>query len=319
MMYENKMAVAILANGRVLREVKDTVYMPFGQDYVIRFKNMNSLRAMVRVSVDGQDATEGTSLIVPANGTVDLERFLKADNLEQGHKFKFIERTAKIEDGPRGIKVEDGLIRVEFEFEKQHAKIEDVYLRKTYIYDTWHGSPTRTWHPTFGDVWCSTGAVAKGAIATGADGVQLSNTAAGSFADVQSTSALRSFGGAGGSAASMSTLSSNAVQQDTASAKVEFMNASNSTGVNQSFVPDQALAGITVPGAISEQKFKTGAWFAVDGQKHVMVLRLMGTYGDAPVEEPVTVKTKIECPTCGTKSQPGVKFCGECGTSLVTL
>lgn len=307
-MYQEKMAVAILANGRVLREVKDTVYMPFGQDYVIRFKNMNALRALVRVSVDGQDATEGTSLIVPPNSTVDLERFLKASNLEQGHKFKFIERTAKIEDGPRGIKVEDGLIRVEFEFEKQHAKIEDVYTRTHYINDYWR-TPIRGpfyGSPAYGDVWCSTGDVAKGST----DGVQYSNTANASFSDAptkSSKSALRSYGGAGGSAASTSA------QQDAASAKVEFMNALNAANVQQD------LVGITVPGAISEQKFKTGAWFATDGQKHVMVLKLMGTYGDEPVAKPVTVKTKIECPTCGTKNAVGVKFCGECGTGLTIL
>jgi hypothetical protein len=299
MMYENKMAVAILANGRVLREVKDTVYMPFGQDYVIRFKNMNSLRALVRVSVDGQDATEGTSLIVPANGTVDLERFLKASNLEQGHKFKFIERTAKIEDGPRGIKVEDGLIRVEFEFEKQHAKIEDVYTRQHFINDYWHRPIYRS-TPIYGDVWCST---------------ELKSVA-GTAATLSSNSSTASLSSEASGTATTQQATFNMANMKAMAASVS---PEAQATVNNAFVPDQALVGITVPGAISEQKFTTGAWFAVDGQKHVMILKLMGTYGDVAVEEPVTVKTKIECPTCGTKSQPGVKFCGECGTSLVTL
>jgi hypothetical protein len=33
MMYSNKLAVAIKANGKVLREFKDEVYIPFGQEY----------------------------------------------------------------------------------------------------------------------------------------------------------------------------------------------------------------------------------------------------------------------------------------------
>jgi hypothetical protein len=77
--------------------------------------------------------------------------------------------------------------------------------------------------------------------------------------------------------------------------------------------------GITVPGGVSDQKFSPGQWFPTDGQKHVMVLKLAGRVGEEPVAAAVTVKTRIECPTCGTKSKPGVKFCPECGTSLSIL
>jgi hypothetical protein len=38
-------------------------------------------------------------------------------NLSQGNRFKFIERTAGIEQH-RGIKIDDGLIRIEYEFER---------------------------------------------------------------------------------------------------------------------------------------------------------------------------------------------------------
>jgi ribosomal protein S27AE len=77
--------------------------------------------------------------------------------------------------------------------------------------------------------------------------------------------------------------------------------------------------GITVPGSISEQKFETVPGFITDGQTHVMVLRLMGKVGGAKIEKPVTIKTKTECPTCGTKSRFGTKFCPECGTSLIDM
>lgn len=122
MMYESKFVTAVMANGKILREHGDTVLIPFGAEYSLRFKNLNSVRALVKVSIDGTDATEGTSgLIVPANGSVDLERFIKNGNLAAGNAFKFIERTASIETGPRGIKMEDGLIRVEFEFERAYV------------------------------------------------------------------------------------------------------------------------------------------------------------------------------------------------------
>lgn len=263
-MFREKFVVAVKHNGRVLREQGDTVFLPFGCDYTLHFKNLNSLRALVRVEVDGQDATKGTSLIVQPNETVELERFLEAGQMDKGHKFKFIERTQKIEDGPRGIKAEDGLIRVEFEFEQQPAKIEYETIKRTYVDDYWTRYPHRPY-----EVWCST----------------TFGTASGEV----KASVLRSDG----------DLLSNAV-------------ATNATAPLND-------VGITVPGAISEQKFEVGAWFPTDGQKHVMVLRLLGQVGETKVEKPVTVKTKTECPTCGTKNKFGTKFCRECGTSLTLL
>jgi hypothetical protein len=79
----------------------------------------------------------------------------------------------------------------------------------------------------------------------------------------------------------------------------------------------QNLAGITVPGSVSEQKFETGSWFPTDGQKHAMVLRLFGEMAGAPVVAPVTVKTKPVCSTCGHHNKWDSKFCSECGTGLV--
>jgi hypothetical protein len=122
-MYSQKLAAAIKVNGKILRELEDTVAIPFGTEYSIFVKNLNSVRALVRISIDGTDATENTSLIIKPNESIDLERFIKSGNLETGLRFKFIERTAKIEDGPRGIKVDDGLVRIEYEFERQPQPI----------------------------------------------------------------------------------------------------------------------------------------------------------------------------------------------------
>jgi hypothetical protein len=268
-MYQDKLVVAVKHNGRVLREQGDTVLIPFGSEYSLFFKNLNSVRALVRVSVDGQDATKGTSLIVPANGSVELERFLEAGQMDKGHKFKFIERTSKIENGPRGIKAEDGLIRVEFEFEQQPAKIEHTTIKRTYV-DEYVRSPYR-WYPgPIYPLWTCT-----------ADATQTLG------AEVRTSSPLRS-----------KALTSTNV-------------AAQSAVVND--------VGITVPGGLSEQKFEVGAWFPTDGQTHVMVLRLLGQVGETKVEKPVTVKTKQECPTCGTKNKVGTKFCRECGTALSLL
>lgn len=112
MMYSEKIVVAIKVGGRVLRESGDTVTLPFGCEYSILVKNLNSVRAQVGLSVDGKNATEGTRLIIAPNSSVELERFISNGNLQAGNRFKFIERSADVENH-RGVGEDDGLIRVE--------------------------------------------------------------------------------------------------------------------------------------------------------------------------------------------------------------
>lgn len=114
-MYANNFAAAILVGGKVLREFGDTVYLPFGSEYKVRLKNLNSVRAKVSIEIDGQCVTDG-SLVVDAFGTTDLERFIRNGDLSKGNRFKFIERSEKIEQH-RGIGAEDGVLSIRYEFE----------------------------------------------------------------------------------------------------------------------------------------------------------------------------------------------------------
>ena len=116
MMYESKLAAAIKVKGKVLREFKDTVHIPFGSEYTILLKNLNTQRAVVNVFIDGDDAVPG-GLVIDPGREVDLERWIKNGNLTEGNKFKFIERTGSVEQH-RGIGIEDGLVRLEFQFEQ---------------------------------------------------------------------------------------------------------------------------------------------------------------------------------------------------------
>jgi len=116
MMYESKMAAAIKVKGKVLREFKDTVYVPFGSEYSILLKNLHTTRAVVNVYIDGDDMVPG-GIVLNAGQEVDLERSVKNGNLTEGNKFKFIERSGAVEQH-RGAKLEDGLVRVEFQYEQ---------------------------------------------------------------------------------------------------------------------------------------------------------------------------------------------------------
>jgi hypothetical protein len=303
-MFKEKFVVAVKHNGRVMREQGDTILIPFGSEYTLLLKNLNSVRALVRVEIDGQDATEGTSLIVPANGSIDLERFIKGGNFEQGNRFKFIERTKKIEDGPRGIQAEDGLIRVEFEFEQEAAPIKRYY-------DEWH--PRRR----LGDYWYSP----QYGTGVGIYDTLLRSTTVGSVATAQATYSATSAGTpkASGDTVQLSAADLvNASYTLTSTASDEPMAMSFNAGSDQvqAFASAVNDVGITVPGSVSDQKFTTGSWFPTDGVKHVMVLKLLGQVGEKVVEKPVTVKAKPTCTTCGTVNKANAKFCRECGTAL---
>ena len=124
MMYNEKVVASIKVKGKILREFKDTIYIPFGEEYSVLLKNLNTKRVIINVFIDSENVVPG-GLVLNAGQTIDLERSIKNNNLHAGNKFKFIERTAAIEDGPRGIKLEDGLIRVEYQFEKAYPTIND--------------------------------------------------------------------------------------------------------------------------------------------------------------------------------------------------
>lgn len=115
-MYANKLAIAIKVNGRVLREEKDIVRIPFGSEYSILIKNLSTKRAIVKLNIDSKDMLSD-GLVINAGETIELERSIVNGNLTEGNRFKFIERTAGIENH-RGIGLEDGLVRLEYQFER---------------------------------------------------------------------------------------------------------------------------------------------------------------------------------------------------------
>jgi hypothetical protein len=137
MMHKSNMVGCLKANSKILREFGDTVYLPFGVEYSILLKNLNSVRAAVNIFIDGKNVTEGVSLIIDPNSEFELSRSIVAGNLTSGNAFKFIERTSAIEEF-KGLGIEDGLIRIEFQYEKKVAPIDwNSRIRQTQRHDDW--------------------------------------------------------------------------------------------------------------------------------------------------------------------------------------
>lgn len=158
MMYHNKLAVAIKSNGKILREDKDLVKLPFGSEFTVFVKNLESRRVKFKLEIDGQDVL-GTEIVVNANSETEIRRFIRNGNMEDGNAFKFIERTKSIEDGPRGVKIDDGIVRVEFWFEQPAPIIQHA----VYYAESMPQQPS-TWNTTFGG---STSSIATNSILCG--------------------------------------------------------------------------------------------------------------------------------------------------------
>jgi len=280
-MYHNQLAVAIKHNGKILRENKDLVQLPFGSEFSVLVKNLNSRRVKFTLHIDGQDVLDGTEIIVNANSESEIKRFIRNGNMNEGNAFKFIERTQAIEDGPRGVKVDDGVVRVEYWFEQEAPTITTTYHR-----DVWWNEYHYPYYRR--SIWES----------------PFNGPFLGSSSDQKMKSAVGNLQNSVQSANAQASYSSNAASE-TLSDK-SYSNAEVS--IND--------VGITVPGSQVQQQFHTVYGFKSETQSHVIVIRLTGRTGSINIAAPVTVKTKNICSTCSHTNKHNAKYCSQCGTSL---
>ena len=281
MMYNNKFVATVKSGGKVLREVGDTVYLPFGCEYSILLKNLNTVRAEVRITIDDEDVLGGNSIIVNANSDLELERFLK--DLNKGNRFKFIERTASVEQH-RGVGSSDGIVRIEWQFERPIPRTP-FYGNQPWI--------------------VSSGGTTSGPYGSGVGGS--------SFGTYNVNGALRGVDFSNGETTRAMAASATSVTLN--SMGISAQAASHEGMATMDWAPANEV-GITVPGSMSSQQFRTVAGFPLEDQKHVIVLQLKGETADNRVTAPVTVKAKPKCVTCGKVNKATAKFCSNCGTAL---
>ena len=268
MTYKDNFVAEVKCSGKIMRVKDGAVYLPYGSEYSLLLKNLNSRKASVKIHIDGQDVLDYSSLILKPNSTTELEGFLRGSTAT--NRFKFIHKSKEIQDH-RGDKIDDGLIRIEFAFEKEKPEI----LTRSIIHDHHH-------HHTY---WNHNNWF------TGDSTVRY---------------------GSSGDAVSDCSYSVNE------GAPKAMSNVANMVQVDSLGVEAQPLAdeGITVKGSECDQFFRYGSVGALE-QSKVITIQLKGmTQTGATIQQPVTVKTKLECSSCGTKSKSSFKFCPNCGTFL---
>ena len=212
------------------------------------------------------------------------------------------------------MKLEDGLVRIEFQFEKPPMRVSDLSdWQKKSIFGPMFGN--------HGGIVGSTGdypGVVDKYSTTGSTGwINTSST----YSQVNVNGMLRGIDySTNGSATAQAASASidkycadngiiNQMDLHDGMATMDWMNAEMPRSKND--------VGITVPGSKSTQKFTTTYMNAMEDEKHTIVLKLLGeTEDNKPVLKPVTTKHKPKCITCGKQNKATAKFCTECGTAL---
>ena len=275
MTYKDQFVVEVKANGQILRVRDGAVYLPFGCEYSILLKNLNSIKASVKVSIDGEDVLDGNSLILDSLLTHELQGFFRGNSVK--NRFRFIQKTKEIQDH-RGDKIDDGLVRVEFAFEKPRPQtvIKKIIKEIEEHHHHHHHDcyPRRyTWYDGSGWEYMSNNDKSSG----------------------------------DGPVAAYSSCNSRNVVQDSLGVQASYT-LNNTPNVDE---------GITVKGNEMNKQYDYGMIGELE-QSSVIVIALRGMQKSpgVVVQDPITVKTKLACSSCGLKSKSTFKFCPSCGTFL---
>lgn len=161
-MYKDKFVLSIIHDGYPVKEIRTwrkegnvsfaEAAIPFDSEYKIRLKNKNNKGCTAKVFIDGKPVSKLGDLIISANGTIDLERFVDS-SLDSGSKFKFVPLDHSDVDDPTSS--ENGIIKVEFRLAKNKDNIKinlDSIKFKPYDYNKWGtNNPFDQWGWTTGD------------------------------------------------------------------------------------------------------------------------------------------------------------------------
>jgi hypothetical protein len=293
-MYRDSYVAALMVDGKIQKESDDgSVLIPFGSEYVLRLKNKLRKRAVADVWIDGKIAVKG--IVIDANGTVDLERFVADGNLNEGKRFKLARLTDPKVDQPNDS--ENGSIEVNFYPEKDEPEIEKKII---HITDNHHycshnhfghcsSCCTNPWcsvcHPHYFKTYCgdvtwgtTTGGLSSstGNLTVGSNSVNAVFTALGQTASVTPDVGMP-------------------MNMATGSLDSKSISASNALGE----------AAATVEGSTSNQKFSS-IYIDVDRSKPTTIRLIVKG-----------LSKLINVCQCGYRRKKDVKFCPNDGNELV--
>jgi len=287
-MYSNKFVACVKANGKVLREKGEQVFLPFGSEYTLWFKNEHTRKVQISIEIDGTDVMFGSALLAlllsPGEST-DLKGFVRDFSGSENRAFRFIEKTQQISDY-RGDKIEDGLIKITYQFEREQPVYNPKPIVHEHHYHHNHYNYNRPWSSQiFG---CST----LGSSST-------------NNANMRSMSVNSVYSGSGDSASYTLGCSSDGG---------DMMLGATASVANAAATFNDA--GITVEGSATGQSFAHGHIGPLENTRHSIIFQLKGIDANTEIEAPVTVKLKKKCSTCGKSFKGSFEYCPNDGTYL---
>lgn len=278
-MYSNKFIACVKAKGKVLREKGETVLLPFGSEYTLWFKNENNRKVQIDVSIDGTDVLYGRSLLLGAGESMDLKGFVRDMDGDDNRAFKFITKTKQISDF-RGDKIEDGLIKITYRFEREKPPepiYRNVYTNHIHndFYTKWYDTYPNGYPQTKGSGDVTYGAFNVNSSVSNDDGIRATSAVPTSFENAVPKGIMRGIGSV-----------------------------------------ESSDPGITVEGSATNQSFQKGSIGILESTTHSIIFQLRGLDANTIIEEPITVKTKKQCTTCGKFWTGNFEYCPNDGTYL---
>jgi len=290
MMYSQKLVCSVKIGNKILREkIQDnecTVFVPFGSEYSLLLKNLAGRNAVVHIQIDGKEVSK-SGIYMTAGKEGEIQGFI--DGYVAERAFRFIQKTQEISDF-RGDKIDDGMIRVTWQFEKPLPEVKEV------IYNYKH---TPRYHPLgckcaecyphwwYGPIYTSL------------------NTSIG-------------YSSGGGTQSSTGHLenSSFTVCNSSTPTLTGLVGKSACNFVRSAEVNNDE--GITVEGSKVGQSFKYAHARELESNVHSMVIILKGyeEKNAVRIAKAVFVRDKKQCPSCGRKYKGNIEFCPKDGTAL---
>lgn len=304
-MYRDSYIVALMVGGKIQKEGDDgSVLIPFGSEYVIRLKNKLRKRAVADVWLDGRIAVKG--IVIDANGTVDLERFVEDGNLSEGKRFKLARLSDPKVEQPNDS--ENGIVEVNFYPEKDEPVVEKTVIHE-YKHDCSHHGFNWLGHCSHccNNQWCNTCYPYAKTFTYGTTTTDWSGNAIGgnTSGNITFTGGLNTSGAVGKGIVHTNSLNATYSAEASALSQVNVGTGlpEGATLNNASLSMGEAAA--TVEGSTSLQKFSS---------IHVDVDR------SKPTTIRLTVKGLskiIDVCGCGYKRKKDVKYCPNDGIQLV--
>lgn len=163
-MYSNKFVMCVLLNGEPQKELaNNSVSLPFGSEYALRFRNKHNVRAVVKISIDGENVSGG-GYVIEAGSHIDIKRHFDKD---KSFKFVSLDSSEAIDFGKNGPNKDKtkGTIEAKFYLEKHeiqhtHSLVPQPFIKQSPIWPNFPPSyppnyPPNNWpHYEYPQIWC---------------------------------------------------------------------------------------------------------------------------------------------------------------------